>query len=67
MSKSKYTLELSDRLDEVLEELADREGVTKAQIIRKSIGLLKVVEDNRDQGYVPTLQKAGAPEKQIVV
>jgi hypothetical protein len=56
----KYTLQMNDRLDDVLEDLAKREGISKAQVIRRSVALLKLAEDHRDQGY--ELQLVKEPE-----
>ncbi len=56
---AKYTLKTNDKLDETLEELAKRDGITKAQVIRKAVALMKVAEEHRDQGYELQLFKSG--------
>jgi predicted transcriptional regulator len=64
---AKYTIQMNDKLDEVLEELASREGVSKAQVIRKSLTLLKLAEDQRQEGYALTLVKDGEPPREILL
>jgi predicted transcriptional regulator len=64
---AKYTIKMNDRLDAVLDELASREGISKAQVIRKSLTLLKLAEDQKDQGYALTLVKEGEPSREILL
>jgi predicted transcriptional regulator len=64
---AKYTIQMNDRLDELLDQLANREGVSKAQVIRKSLTLLKFAEDQRDDGYRLTLVKEGEPAREILL
>ena len=40
----KLTLELSDRVNSMLEELAAKEGTTKVDVVRKAIALFKYVD-----------------------
>ena len=42
---SKLTVQLSGELDSVLDDLAKSQGVPKTQVIRRSIALMKYLED----------------------
>ncbi len=48
---SKYTLQMNDKLDGLLEDLAQKEGIPKSQVIRRALMLLKLAEDKQDEGY----------------
>jgi predicted transcriptional regulator len=50
MPKKKFTVEFSPELDQVIEELAAKEGVPKTQIVRRAVSLLKFVDDERAEG-----------------
>ena len=47
---AKVTFELDDKLDDVLGALARKQGLKKSQMLRRSIALMKFLEDERDQG-----------------
>lgn len=47
---SKYTINLSPELEGVLNELATRQGVTKSAVIRRAVGLMKYLADERADG-----------------
>jgi hypothetical protein len=64
---AKYTINMNDRLVVVLEELASKEGISKAQVIRKSLTLLKLAEDQQEEGYALMLQKAGEVSREILL
>jgi hypothetical protein len=63
----KYTLQMNDRLEAILDELAKREGISKAQVIRRSLTLLKLAEDHKDEGYELQLAKAGDEDEPAIV
>jgi len=63
----KYTLQMNDKLEAILDELAEREGISKAQVIRRSLTLLKLAEDHKEEGFELQLAKAGDDEKPAVV
>lgn len=42
---SKLTVQLSGDLDSVLGDLAKKQGIPKTQVIRRSIALMKYLED----------------------
>lgn len=50
MAKRRMTLDLSERLDEILTELADETGTTKSEVLRKAIGLFEAVHKARQKG-----------------
>lgn len=64
---AKYTIQMNDKLDEVLEELASKEGISKAQVIRKSLTLLKLAADQKDEGYSLALVKGDQPPREILL
>lgn len=64
---AKYTLQMNDRLEAVLDDLAAREGLTKAQVIRRSLTLLKYAEDQKDDGYTLALAKDGEIAREILL
>jgi predicted transcriptional regulator len=47
----KLTVQFEGRLEADLDQLAREQGVPKTQIIRRSIALLKYVEDERKKGH----------------
>jgi predicted DNA-binding protein len=49
---ARYSLDLSPELDAALKDLADRSGSTKAEVLRKGIGLVKVAVDAKKEGKV---------------
>jgi predicted DNA-binding protein len=64
---AKYTIQMNDRLEEVLDELAEKDGISKAQVIRKSLTLLKLAEDEKEDGYGLALVKSGEPPREILL
>jgi hypothetical protein len=47
---AKLTVEFPERLNTILEEMAEKEGLPKVQLIRRAIALLKYVEDEKALG-----------------
>ncbi len=64
---AKYTLQMNDKLEELLEELAEKEGISKAQVIRRSLTLLKLAEEQIENGYQLALTKEGQVSKEILL
>lgn len=60
---AKTTVELNEELTQDLEDLSRAQGTTKAQVLRRSIALLKYLQD-ADQIKVRT--KDGT-EKEVVI
>jgi hypothetical protein len=46
----KLTVQFSGKADEDLETLAREQGVPKSHVIRRSVALLKYLEDERSKG-----------------
>ncbi len=46
----RITLDLTDEVFYTLEKIAARKGWTKAEFLRKGMGLLKYFEEERDKG-----------------
>jgi Ribbon-helix-helix protein, copG family len=63
----KYTLQMNDKLELLLDELAEKEGISKAQVIRRSLTLLKLAEDQKENGYQLALTKDGQVSREIVL
>ena len=47
----KLTVDLNDTLNAMLEELAKEQGIPKTQVLRRSIGLLRYLEQERKLGH----------------
>ena len=54
----RLSLDLSPAANEVLESLAEAGGVTKADILRRAIGVMKIAADGRGRG-----QRLGLADK----
>jgi predicted transcriptional regulator len=63
---TKVTVEMNDNLSRVLDELSDRQDSTKAAVIRRALTLMKLIEDQKDEGYKLGLSKNGELEKEIL-
>jgi predicted transcriptional regulator len=63
---AKVTVEMNENLASVLNELAQRQGSTKAAVIRRSLTLMKLIEDQKDEGYKLGLSKNGQLEREIL-
>lgn len=47
----KLTMQFNAKLDRVLSELAEREGLPKTQVLRRAIALLRFVDEERGKGH----------------
>ena len=63
---SKYTLQVSPKMEKVLEELADAQGLSKAHVIRRALGLMKYLEDAREEGASVRIHGKDGTEREIV-
>lgn len=65
----KLTVEFSDRVNEKLEEVANRNALTKADVLRRAIALYEFVDTNVAQKDAQLLitDKDGNVLRQIVV
>jgi predicted transcriptional regulator len=48
--KIKLTLELSEDVNNTLEEIAEENSTTKSDVLRKAIGLMKVATSEKKKG-----------------
>ncbi len=55
MANKRLTVQIGPQLEEILEKMAREEGVTKAQIIRRAIAVLKFLDDERSLGHKVTI------------
>lgn len=49
--RSRLTLDISQRMNESIERLAEKEGVSKADVIRRAIELLIAADTSRNEGF----------------
>jgi predicted transcriptional regulator len=64
---AKVTVEMNSNLTSVLNELAERQGSTKAAVIRRALTLLKLIEEQEDEGYRLGFSKNGHLEREILI
>lgn len=64
---SKYTLNLTPQMDEVLQDLADAQGVPKSTVIRRAVGLLKYLSEERATGARVRIEEEDGTVKEIVL
>lgn len=65
---SKLTVQLTDEMDEVIDQLADVRGLPKTQVLRRAVLLMKYLDDaaTADQDIIFRDRKSG-DEKQLVL
>lgn len=51
----KLTVEFNDKMNSILDDLSQAEGIPKTQVIRRAIALLKYAEDERRKGHKLTI------------
>lgn len=49
-SKIRLTLDVSSELNDVLQSIADAEGCSKSDVLRRAVVLMKVVKEANSQG-----------------
>lgn len=64
---AKVTVEMNSNLASVLNELAERQGSTKAAVIRRALTLMKLIEEQEEEGYKLGLSKNGHLEREILI
>jgi predicted transcriptional regulator len=64
---AKLTVEMNDNLASVLEELARRQGTSKAAVLRRSLTLMKLAEDQGAEGYKLGFSKEGHAEREVLI
>ncbi len=65
----RMTVNLPDPVNSLLEELADRQGTTKTEILRRALALYDYVEDETadDKLRLALIDKQDHPKKEIVL
>lgn len=63
---SKFTVTFNDATDAALDDMADRQGVSKAHVLRRAVGLLKYLDEEREQGNSIRLRDADGNERELV-
>jgi predicted transcriptional regulator len=66
-NKTRVTVEMNSNLSSVLDELSERQGATKAAVIRRALTLMKLIEEQEAEGYKLGLSKNGHLEKEILI
>lgn len=64
---AKLTVEFSDQLNRILEDLARKEETSKTQVLRKAIALMKIVEKETETQNEGERKLAIADENDNVV
>ncbi len=64
---TKVTVEMNSNLASVLDELADKQDASKAAVIRRGLTLMKLIEDQKDEGYSLGLSKDGEIQREILI
>jgi len=64
---AKYTLNLDPNMERVLEELAAQQGVTKSTVIRRAVGLMKYITDERKDGAKLKVEEQNGDVKELVL
>lgn len=47
---TRFTIDLSDEIDEKLTDIAERYGITKAEAMRRAFALLTVADEEKKKG-----------------
>lgn len=64
---TKYTLNLTPQMEEVLEQLAAQQGVPKSTVIRRAVGLMKYLAEERADGARVKVEEADGTVKELVL
>jgi hypothetical protein len=48
--KIRLSLDMTPAMKDVIDQLAEREGITRAELLRRAIALLKTVKDAEEKG-----------------
>jgi hypothetical protein len=46
----KLTVEFNDKMNDILEQLADEKGTTKVDVLRRAVALYKYLESEQNEG-----------------
>lgn len=64
---AKYTLNLDPTMERILEELAEHQGVSKSVVIRRAVGLMKYLTNERNDGGRVKVETADGQVKELVL
>lgn len=64
---AKLTIEMNDNLASVLDDLATQQNTTKAAVLRRSLTLMKLIEDQGAEGYKVGFSKNDQLEREILI
>ena len=59
MKKIRLSLDLTPAMKDILEKLAEENGVSQGEVLRFGIALYKAVKDGQKQGEYPAMLKDG--------
>lgn len=62
----KFTVQLTDEMDEALSEAATRRGLPKTQALRRAVVLMKYLDEADEQGDRVVIKSQDGTERQIV-
>jgi len=65
----KLTVEFNDKMNEILEQLADEKGTTKVDVLRRAVALYKYLdsEQKEDESKKVSITQDGKAIKDIVL
>ncbi len=58
--KVRYTIDLTDELNEEIDEIAKKAGITKSEVFRRALALLKVTDEATRSGEHVGVGREGA-------
>lgn len=64
--KVRLTLDVSEGLNEIIEDIAAETGSTKSEVLRKALAMLDVAHKAVREGKEVSITSGGKVEKQIV-
>lgn len=63
---AKFTVQLTDEMDDALGEVATRRGLPKTQALRRAVALMKYLDEADDRGESVVVKSQDGTERQIV-
>jgi predicted transcriptional regulator len=62
----KLTVEFNDKMNDILEQLADEKGTTKVDVLRRAVALYKYLDGEKRDGKI-TLAQDDDKKKDVVL
>ena len=62
----KLTVEFNDKMNDILEQLADEKGTTKVDVLRRAVALYKYLDGEKKDGKI-TLAQDDDKKKDVVL